>query len=145
MEGAQLEFWTPYAWSNSAFVLGHETFLTEDIYLHFQWYSDHWRSILGAYWIFNEFRYVMYPETLGYLFKKGISVDLAVRHMKNIAYEFCVFGTVSHAVKKPVFPNLRRTFSIGRFEPAYEIKEDFDNRHIDPDTLGKAIRANTRL
>jgi SAM-dependent methyltransferase len=145
VEGAQLEFWTPYAWSNSAFVLGHETFLTEDIYLHFQWYCDYWRNILGAYWIFNEFRYVMYPETLSYLYKKEISVDLAVRHMKNIAYEFCVFGTVSHAVEKPVFPILRRTFSIGRFEPAYEIKEDFDNRHVDLDTLSKAIRANTRL
>jgi GT2 family glycosyltransferase/SAM-dependent methyltransferase len=144
MEGAQLEFWTPYAWSNSAFVLGHETFLAEDIYLHFQWYCDFWRPHLGAYWIFSEFRYVMYPETLGYLYKKGISVDFAVRHLKNVVYEFCVYATVSHAVEKPVFPTLRRTFATGRFEPAYEIKEDFENREIDADTLGKAIRANTR-
>ena len=144
VEGAQLEFWTPYAWSNSAFVLGHEMFLTEDIYLHFQWYCDYWRPILGAYWIFSEFRYVMYPGTLGYLYKKGITVDFAVRHMKNVAYEFCVFGKVSHAVENPVFPALRRTFSLGRFEPAYEIKEDFDPLEIDPDTLSKAIRDNTR-
>jgi SAM-dependent methyltransferase len=110
MEGAQLEFWTPYAWSNSAFVLGHETFLAEDIYLHFQWYCDFWRPNLGAYWIFSEFRYALYPETLVYLYKKGISVDFAIRHLKNVAYEFCVYGTVSHAVEKPVFPTLRRTF-----------------------------------
>lgn len=143
MEGAQLEFWTPYAWSNSAFILGHETFLTEDIYLHFQWYCDFWRNVIGAYWIINEIRYVLYPETLGYLYKKGISVDFAVRHMKDIAYEFCVFITVSHVVEKPTFPALRRTFSTGRFEQAYEIKEDFNNRQIDSDTLNKAILSNT--
>jgi hypothetical protein len=98
---------------------------------------------MGAYWIFNEIRYVLSPETLSYLYKKGISVDFAIRHMKNIAYEFCVFITVSHIVEKPVFPILRRTFSAGRFEYAHEIKEDFESLQIDSDTLNKAIRANT--
>lgn len=99
---------------------------------------------MGAYWLFNKIRYVLYPETLVYLYKKDISVDFAIRHMKDVAYEFCVYTTVSHAVEKPTFPALRRTFSTGRFEQAYEIKEDFNNRAIDPEILKKAILANTR-
>lgn len=142
-DGAQLEFWTPYLWSNPAFIIGHDSFLAEDFYMHFQWYCDFWRDIIGAYWTINEFRYVLYPETLGYLYKKDISVDFAVRHLKDIAYEFCAFITVSHAEEKPVFPKLRRTFSTGRFEQAYEIKEDFNTRSIDSETLSKAILANT--
>lgn len=142
-DGAQLEFWTPYAWSNPAFILGHETFLTEDFYLHFQWYCDFWRNVIGAYWVINEIRYVLYPETLQYLYKKGISVDFAIRHMKDVAYEFCVFITINHQTNKPVFPVMRRTFSIGRFEQAYEIKEDFIDRQIDSEMLNKAIIFNT--
>lgn len=145
MENAELEFWTPYAWSNTAFILGHETFLTEDFYFHFQWYCDFWRNVIGAYWSINEIRYVIYPETLLYLYKKNISVDFAVRHLKDVAYEFCVFITVSHKTEKPIFPKLRRTFSTGRFESAYEIKEDLANRQIDLEILNKAILANKAL
>jgi SAM-dependent methyltransferase len=143
LDGAELEFWTPYAWSNSAFVLGHKTFLAEDIYLHFEWYSDFWRPILGAYWILREFRYVIKPETLCYLHQKNISVDFAVRHLKDVVFEFCMFANIERKVEKPAFPPIRRTFSTGRFDQAHVIKEDMPDRTVVPELLAKAISANT--
>lgn len=141
-DGAELEFWTPYAWSNSAFVMGHKTFMTEDIYLHLQWYSDFWSPILGAYWILHEFRYVIKPEILVYLYQQEVPLDFAVRHLKDVVVEFCALATVSHSITKPASPAIRRTFCTGRFEPAHTIRQATSGLPLDHGLLAKAISSN---
>ncbi len=34
-DGAKIEFWTPYAFTNEAFLYGHLHFLTEEMWMHF--------------------------------------------------------------------------------------------------------------
>jgi hypothetical protein len=123
---AKLEFWTPYAWSNSAFILDHKLYYTEDIYLHMCcWYVDFWSKSLGARWIINEFQYVIDPRTLCYLKTKQITLDFALRHLHNVANEFCAYITVHHEdPTSTVPPPIKRTFSTGRFEPRYGVQAD---------------------
>lgn len=122
-DGAHLELWTPYAWSNSGFVLGHNIFFTEDIYLHMcVWYLDYWQKILQSRWLLHELHYVIPPKTLAYLHKHHISLDFALNHLQNIATEFCAYITVQHDDLSAASPPVKRTFSTGRFEPRYEIK-----------------------
>jgi glycosyltransferase involved in cell wall biosynthesis len=124
-DNARLELWTPYAWSNSAFILGHKTFFTEDIYLHMcLWFTDFWESILHSRWILNEIQYVIDPAVLCYLGDNRISLDYALRHLKNIAREFCAHITVLHGQpeSQPLPP--KRTFSVSRGAPRYEIRAD---------------------
>lgn len=122
---ARLELWTPYGWSNSAFVLGHKIFLSEEIYLHMcVWFLDFWQKILGARWLLNEIQYVVDPRTLCYLSAKGLTLDFGLRHLHNVAKEFCAHITVLHGDPAAPSPPLRRTFSVGRFEPRFVIRAD---------------------
>jgi SAM-dependent methyltransferase len=124
-DNARLELWTPYAWSNTAFVLDHKTFFTEEIYLHMcVFFVDFWRKILDARWILNEFHYVVDPMVLCYLKKNQISLDFALRHLHNVAWEFCAHITVSRADRTIGNTSIKRTFSVSRDAPRYEIRGD---------------------
>lgn len=124
-DGARVELWTPYAWSNPAFIIDHKFFYTEDIYLHMcVWFVDFWRNILGSRWILNEIHYVVDARTLGYLRSKNVSLDFALRHLQNVVTEFCAHITVSRAHADAPAPPFRRTFSTARQAPRYEVKAD---------------------
>ena len=124
VDNAQLELWTPYAWSNSAFALGHKTFFTEDIYLHIcVRHTDFWTSALKTRWLLNGFHYVVPQETLSYLEKNRISLDFALKHLHNIATEFCAYITVLHYDLSASSPPIRRTFSTSPFAPQYDVQE----------------------
>jgi hypothetical protein len=149
-DNARVELWTPYAWSNPAFIIDHKFFFTEDIYIHMcVWFIDFWRKILGARWILNEFHYVIDARTLCYLRAEGISLDFAVRHLQNVVTEFGTHIIVSRNNPDAVSPPVRRTFSTGRLAPRYEIKADQFARPLeatgaegfDNEVIGEAIRA----
>lgn len=124
-DNAELELWTPYAWSNPALILDHKLFVAEDIYLHMcVWFVDFWREILGSRWILTEFHYVVDPRTLCYLKAQKLSLDFALRHLQNIVTEFCARITVSRSDPNAISPPIRRTFSTNRFAPRYEVKPD---------------------
>jgi len=122
--GAQLELWTPYGWSNSAFVLDHKFFFTEEVYHHIcLWYVDFWVDALKARWILNEFRYVVPPETLAYLKANRISLDFALKHLHNIAREFGTYITVLHDDLTASSPPFKRTVATDRFAPSRDVSE----------------------
>jgi SAM-dependent methyltransferase len=126
-DNARIELWTPYAWSNPAFIIDHKFFYTEDVYVHMcVWFIDFWRNILGARWILDEFHYVIDPRTLCYLKESGVSLDFALRHLQNVVTEFCTYITVSRSNTdaQATTPPIRRTFSTGRYAPRYEVKAD---------------------
>lgn len=137
-DNARIEIWTPYAWSNPAFIIGHKFFYAEDVYMHMcVWYFDFWRQILGSRWILEEFQYVVDARTLRYLNDRGVSLDFAIRHLQNVVTEFCTYITVSRsgAPDAPP-PPVRRTFSLGRHAPRYEIKADSTARALEDNSTG---------
>jgi SAM-dependent methyltransferase len=113
-DGALLEFWTPYAWENSAFVLGHQTFFNEDHYLHIcLWYVDFWQAVLKKRWLLLEIGYVIEPPVLADLFRRRIDLEFALRYCRGIVKEFGVFIEVRARLDGPeVQP--RRWFATSR-------------------------------
>ena len=141
VDGARLEFLTPYGGSNPGSVLGHKTFFTEDIYLHIcVWYTDYWVQKLGVRWILDELWYVIKPETLWYLRRHRIDLDFAIKHLRNVVTEFWAHMTVRRRDLDTPAPPFRRTFSTKRFGPRYEIRhtEAFDETQANTE---RAIRS----
>src|SRR6478672_1639625 len=53
-DGARIEFWTPYAFTNEAFLYGHLHFLTEEMWMHFCYsHRDVFLGMLGGRWQLN--------------------------------------------------------------------------------------------
>ncbi len=125
VDNARLEFWTPYVWHGSAFVLGHDRFFAEEIYLHIcVKFYDYWSKALKARWVLHELQYVIDPQTLVYLRRHKIGLDFAVRHLHDVVYEIGAHMSVRREDRGIAPPVYRRTFSTGRFAPRYEIKAD---------------------
>ena len=94
---ASVEFWTPYAWENSAFIYDHKTFFNEDHYLHMcVWYVDFWKNILNSRWILKDIVYIIDSSVLIDLYSNKINLDFALKYYKGIVKEFGVFIQVCH-------------------------------------------------
>src|SRR5207248_4873911 len=138
-DGARLEFWTPFAWSDDAFIFTHKTFFNDEHYLHMcYWYPDAYDKMLNARWVLHEIQYVVRPDILKELLANNVSLDFALRYWKNIAREFGVYITV-HKGTKPELPAVRRTFSIGRFAERFELRRE-DPAKIAAVQLGDAVK-----
>lgn len=120
---AVLELWTPYAWHNEAWVLGHRQFLTEEMYLHLCYhFADHWSAAFKARWILNEVQFVTNEAVLVSLRQQALTIDFALRHLHNIVNEFCAHITVRHSpLTEPPRPP-RLTYSIGRAGARYDLQ-----------------------
>jgi SAM-dependent methyltransferase len=114
IDGAQLEFWTPYAWHNDAFLPGHNIFFTEEYYRHIcELFPDFWSELFHSRWVLNEVQYVIPEDVLHELSAQNISVAFAVKHLHNIVKEFGVHITVRHQPPPQVAPS-RHTYSTNR-------------------------------
>lgn len=123
-DGARLEFWTPYAWSDDAFIFTHKTFFTEEHYLHMcVRYPEFYRDFLHSRWVLHEIQYVVRPEVLGELWANHTTLDYALRYFHNVAREFGVYMTV-HKTGEPDIPPIRRTFSISRSTERFELRRE---------------------
>jgi SAM-dependent methyltransferase len=90
-EGAKIEFWTPYGFSNEAFLYGHEMFLTEEVWLHFcVRHRDHHLGILKGRWLLNSINFVVLPHVQNELAAQRIPLAFAVKHLNNVVHEFGV-------------------------------------------------------
>jgi hypothetical protein len=115
VNGATLEIWTPYAWTDEAFIYTHRTFFTELHYLHPSvMFPDHWKAILGATWQLREFQFVVSEDTLGDLARNGVSLDFALKYLKGVPVEFGTHLTIWHDPPAGAMPAPRRTFSTTR-------------------------------
>jgi SAM-dependent methyltransferase len=122
IDGAKLEFWTPYAWENSAFIIDHKLFFNEDHYFHMcVWYVDFWEKILGSRWLLKELVYIIEPNILVELYKHKLNLDFAIRYYKGIVKEFCAIMEVKREYKsKTIQP--KKNFAISRSSKKYPIK-----------------------
>ncbi len=64
-DGARIEFWTPYAFSDEASLYGHLHYLTEEEWLHFTvLHRDAHVQMLGGRWLLHRINFVVLPETV---------------------------------------------------------------------------------
>jgi SAM-dependent methyltransferase len=90
-DGAKIEFWTPYAFTNEAFLYGHLHFLTEEMWMHFCYsHRDVFLSMLGGRWQLNRIVYNVPIEVAHEIEQAGFSLDFAIRYFKGVAVEFGV-------------------------------------------------------
>lgn len=122
VDGAEVELWTPYLWSNSAFIFGHNLYFNEDHYLHpCVWHSDFWKNILKARWLLKEIRYIVGSEVLVELYRNRTSIDFALNYYKGIAREFGVFIEVRHDYQGDNLQPIK-TFALERYSKRYPVK-----------------------
>ena len=113
-DGATLEFWTPYAWENSAFIIDHKMFFNEDHYLHVcVWYVDFWENILKARWLLKEFTYVIHPDVALDLRRRQVPFEHALRYFKGVVKEWGVILEVRRDKPAPE-ARPRRTIALDR-------------------------------
>lgn len=120
-DGAKLELWTPYAWSNSAFIIDHKIFFNEDHYLHMcTLYTDFWRRILKSSFLLLEIQYVIEKEALVDLAQRDQDLNFAIRNYKGVVKEFCAHIEVRKALDTEPFEPVR-TWSLGREEERFRL------------------------
>ena len=126
--GATLEIWTPYAWTNDAFIFGHEFYFTEEIYLHLCYkYPEIWQEILKARWVLKEIAYVVHPNTILELYENGISLDFGISHHVNIVTEIGVFIEICHDNNYPELIPPKKSFAFTRYADRYLLKDSQKN------------------
>ncbi|MBD1878300.1 methyltransferase domain-containing protein [Coleofasciculus sp. FACHB-T130] len=126
-EGATVEIWTPYAFSNGAFIFSHVQFLNEEHYMHMcVLFPEVYKKLTGGFWVLNEIKYVVLPSTLVDIDRSGHSLDFALKYFKGVVQEFGVFMNIYRSKppkeKVPAWWEVR-TFSTDRYEKSMRIKE----------------------
>ena len=120
-DGALVEFWTPYAWSDDAFLYGHIHLFTEAEWLHFCWsHRDLFVSMLGGRWLLHSVVFVIEQSTIDDLEANGIDLAFAVRYLKNIVLEFGVEIEFTRDLSRAaVYP--KRCYATSRFGPRRDL------------------------
>jgi SAM-dependent methyltransferase len=114
-EGAKIEFWMPYGFSNEAFLYGHAVFLTEEPWLHFcVRHRDHHLGMLGGRWLLNSINYVVLPGVEKDLARQRTPLPFAIKYLKNVVHEFGVEITFTRTLATPAIQPIY-TVSQSRF------------------------------
>ena len=123
-DGANIEIITPYAFSDSAFVYGHVTFLTEMPWLHFCFsHRDTFVDMLKGRWLLRKINFIVTAETEAEVRSHGFSIDFAVKYFKGVVLEFEVEMEFRRDISVPaVLPE--RTYSNARFGPRFPLLAD---------------------
>jgi SAM-dependent methyltransferase len=105
-DGARIQFWTPYAWTNEAFLYGHLHAITEEMWTHLGvTHRDLYSAMLRGHWLLRRFIFVIQPATIADLERRGVDLDFAVRYLKGVVHEFGVEAEFRRDLATPVvFP-----------------------------------------
>lgn len=119
-DGARIEIWTPYAFSDEASLYGHLHYLTEEEWLHFcVLHRDAHVAMLGGRWLLHRINFVVLPETVADLEANGVAVDFAVRYFKGVVVEFGVEIEFRRDLATPAVQPLR-AWSTSRYGERHE-------------------------
>jgi SAM-dependent methyltransferase len=90
-DGASIEFWTPYAWTNEAFLYGHLHGITEEMWSHLAVsHRDLYSAMLRGHWLLHRIVFVIDQGVIDDLAAHGVDLDFAVRYYKGVVREFGV-------------------------------------------------------
>jgi SAM-dependent methyltransferase len=127
-DGAKIEFWTPYAFTNEAFLAGHVAILSEEPWLHFcVYHRDTHMGLLCGRWLLRNINYVVRPEVEKELLDHGFSIDFAIRYLKSVVLEFGVDIEFRRDLSIPAVTPVR-TYSYSREGPRYSLQEPAGGR-----------------
>jgi hypothetical protein len=120
IDGARIEFWTPYAFSDEASLYGHLHYLTEEEWLHFTvLHRDAHVQMLGGRWLLHRINFVVLPETVADLEAHDVTVDFAVKYFKGVVVEFGVEIEFQRDLATPVVHPVR-AWSTSRYGERHE-------------------------
>lgn len=121
-DGARLEFWTPYAYSDEAALHGHLHALTEEEWLHYcVLHRDTYADMLRGRWLLHRINFVVLPHTVWDLAAHDVAVDFAIRYYKGVVVEFGVEIEYQGDLAAPV-PPLVRSWSTSRFGERHDFR-----------------------
>src|SRR5262249_35985326 len=90
-DGAHIEFWSPYAFTNDGFLYGHVHGITEATWSHIGLsHRGIYAAMLGGCWQLQRFVYVIDHAVIDALNRHDFSLDFAVRYFKGVVHEFGV-------------------------------------------------------
>jgi SAM-dependent methyltransferase len=90
-DGARIEFWTPYAFTNEAFLYGHVHGITEEMWLHLGLsHRDAYLPLLRGRWQLDRFVFVVDQSIVDELTSHGVDLDFAIRYYKGVVHELGV-------------------------------------------------------
>lgn len=90
-DGARIEIWTPYAWTNEAFLYGHIHYISEEMWQHLGVsHRDVYASMLKGRWQLHRFVFVVDEATLADLAAYSTNIDFAIKYFKGVVREFGV-------------------------------------------------------
>jgi len=114
-DGARIEFWTPYAWTNEAFLYGHLHGITEEMWTHLGLsHRDIYAAMLRGHWVLQQFIFVIDQATIDDLAGHDVDLDFAVRYLKGVVREFGVVAEYrSDLAAPPRVPE--RVYATERF------------------------------
>jgi SAM-dependent methyltransferase len=96
-DGATLEIWVPYAYSDGAFCYGHEIFFTEEHWQHIcVRYPDAYYPILNARWLLKKIIYVVNQNAFNDVSEHGFDIGFAIKYFKGIVQEIGVVIEIRH-------------------------------------------------
>jgi SAM-dependent methyltransferase len=120
-DGATIEIWTPYAFSDEAFLYGHTTFLTETSWMHFcVLHRDAHFAMLNGRWLLDRITFVVAPDVQAELEANGTPLPFAIKYLKGVVEEFGVSMTYQSSWDAPVVQP-RRYCATHRAGPAVEL------------------------
>jgi predicted SAM-dependent methyltransferase len=116
-DGAKIEIVTPYAFTDSAFVYGHVSFMTEMPWTHFcVSHRESHIAMLRGRWLLHNINFVVMAATEQELREHNFSVDFAIKYLKGVVLEFQVEMEYQSDLSVPaIVPT--RTYSHSRYEP----------------------------
>ncbi len=113
-DGAKIEFLTPYAFSNEAFIYGHVTFLTEEPWMHFCCiHPDHHAAMLQGRWLLHNINYTLAQDTYREITQAGFSIAFAIKYFKSVVLEFGVTVEYQSNLETPAI-SPKKTYSFSR-------------------------------
>lgn len=90
-DGARIEIWTPYAWTNEAFLYGHLHCISEEMWIHLGVsHRDAYVPMLNGRWLLRRFVFVIDQPTIDDLARHAVDLDFAVKYLKGVVREFGV-------------------------------------------------------
>lgn len=116
-DGARIEVWTPYAWTNEAFLYGHLHCISEEMWNHLGLsHRDAYTGMLKGRWLLRRFIFAIEQATIDDLSARGVDLDFAVRYLKGVVHEFGVeIEYRSEIDVAPLVPE--RVYATERFGP----------------------------
>jgi SAM-dependent methyltransferase len=141
-DGARIELWTPYAYSDEAFVYGHEHFLTETMWTQFCVSErDLFAGMLRGRWLLHSINYVIRPDIQADIARNGVTLDFAVRYFKNVVEEFGVDIEYQSDLAVPVVLP-KRYWSDTRFGARQDL---VTTQRMDDDDVSRMRQLGRRL